>query len=70
MVGKVVTDRHQAYIVTLDEQRREDDAGDIRTALRQIQGVAGVEKADVDNMELSVLRNRMATSSKRSVRGF
>jgi hypothetical protein len=42
--GRVMTDRHAAYIVVLDSNIREDDAREtVLTALRQIRGVLSVE---------------------------
>ena len=39
-----MTDRHTAYLVTLDEPIREDDAEDsILVALRQIKGIARIK---------------------------
>lgn len=37
-----MTDRHTAYLVTLDEPIREDDAKPVLDAIRQIRGVAAV----------------------------
>ena len=38
-----MTDRHAAYIVTLDEDIREDDAEAILSALRMVKHVLSVE---------------------------
>ena len=37
-----MTDRHAAYLVTLGESLREDDAQNVVTALEQIRGVVSV----------------------------
>ena len=43
-----MTDRHSAYIVTLERDIREDDAEAVRTALRMITGVLSVEPVVAD----------------------
>lgn len=37
-----MTDRIKGFVVALDEDMREDDTDDIKTALSMIRGVAGV----------------------------
>jgi len=57
-----MTDRINAFLVVLDEELREDDAENTITALKQIKGVIGVEKA-VENSSLMIakmqIRNEM-----------
>lgn len=43
-----MSDRHAAYIVTLAEDVREDDAEAIVTALRMVRGVLSVEPVVAD----------------------
>lgn len=38
-----MTDRHAGYVITLEEDVREDDAAAIKTALSMIKGVLSVE---------------------------
>jgi hypothetical protein len=45
-----VTDRHSAYIVTLDKDLRADDAEKILDALEMIKGVVSVEPVVADVM--------------------
>lgn len=45
-----MTDRHSAYIVTLDRDIREDDAEEIMTALRMVRFVAAVEPVVVNHV--------------------
>lgn len=52
-----MTDRHAAYIVTLKEDIREDDAELILNALRMIKGVASVEPIVADyNLHIAQTR--------------
>jgi len=43
-----MTDRHAAYLVTLDGDTREDDAESTLTALRMVRGVQSVEPVLAD----------------------
>jgi hypothetical protein len=45
-----VTDRHSAYIVTLDEDLRDDDAERIIAALGMVKGVLSVKPVVADVM--------------------
>lgn len=43
-----MTDRHAAYLVTLDTDIREDDAEAVITALRMVRGVLKVKPVPAD----------------------
>ena len=53
-----MTDRHAAYIVTLADNIREDDAEPTLNALRMIKGVIKVEPV-VGNYELQIAQARV-----------
>lgn len=53
-----MTDRHKGYIVTLEDDIREDDAETIIAALRMIKGVLSVE-ALVANYDDHMARERV-----------
>lgn len=46
-----MTDRHCGYIVTIENNLREDDAANTITALRQIKGVISVQPVVADVTE-------------------
>ena len=52
-----MTDRHAGYIVTLEDDVREDDAESILTALRMVRGVINVQPIIADSM-LAIARSR------------
>lgn len=52
-----MTDRHAAYIVTLAEDIREDDAEAVLAALRMIRGVLSVEPV-VSTFEVHIAEAR------------
>jgi hypothetical protein len=54
-----VTDRHSAYIVTLDEDVRSDDAERIIAALGMVKGVLSVEPVVADNFAAHIERERV-----------
>jgi hypothetical protein len=43
-----MTDRHMGYVVTLDENIREDDSEHVLNALRMVRGVASVTPVTAD----------------------
>lgn len=53
-----MTDRHSAYLVTLAEDLREDEAESIMNALRHIKGVLAVEPAPADGLSVAIARSR------------
>lgn len=54
-----MTDRYAGFLVTLEYDIREDDAGEILTALRMVRGVLSVEPAPVSPMELHIAEQRV-----------
>ena len=53
-----MTDRHAAYIVTLDRDIRSDAAEAVITALRMISGVAAVEPVTAEPLAERIARVR------------
>jgi hypothetical protein len=53
-----MTDRHAGYLVTLDHDIREDDAGEIIAALRMIKFVAAVEPVTTDLVQERIVQLR------------
>jgi hypothetical protein len=45
-----MTARHAGYVVTLNENVRDDDAEDVITALRMVKGVLTVEPVEGDSV--------------------
>lgn len=43
-----MTDRHAGYVITLEQDVREDDAGDIIAALMMLKGVISVQPVTAD----------------------
>lgn len=64
-----MTDRHCAYIVTLERDIREDDAEATITALRQIRGVLNVEPC-VTDIDLHVAESRAVHSLRMKLYDF
>lgn len=54
-----MTDRHSAYIVTLDKDVRADDAEQIIAALGMVKGVLAVEPVVADNFAAHIERERV-----------
>ena len=60
-----MTDREAGYIVTLEKSIREDDAEDIKTAIRMIKGVISVEPVVEDiNLHIAKTRSRQELEIK------
>lgn len=60
-----MTDRHNGYIVTLEQALREDDAEATIAAMRQIKGVLSVQPVVADlNFAMAEDRARQAIASK------
>ena len=53
-----MTTRHAAYLVTLAEDTRSDDAEDIVTALRMVKGVIKVEPVPA-SIDVSIAKARV-----------
>lgn len=64
-----MTTRHAAYIVTLTEDRREDDDEAIRTALRMVAGVLSVEPVPAD-YQLHIATERIRSQMRDKVTVF
>jgi hypothetical protein len=62
-----MTDRHSAYIVTLANDIREDDAREIITALRMVKNVVSVEPV-VTDYPLSVATRRVQAELREKLR--
>lgn len=54
-----MTDRHSAYIVTLNEDVRADDAEQIIAALGMMKGVLSVQPVVADNFAAHIERERV-----------
>lgn len=54
-----MTDRHSAYIVTLNEDVRADDAEQIIAALGMVKGVLSVQPVVADNFAAHIERERV-----------
>lgn len=64
-----MTDRHAAYIVTLDEDIREDDAEAIINALRMVKHVIGVEPV-VASFEQRIAERRVSDEWRKRIYGM
>jgi hypothetical protein len=53
-----MTDRHAGYLVTLDEDIREDDAQDLITAIEMLRGVLNVTPVTSDRLITDVTEQR------------
>ena len=62
-----MTDRITAYLVTLDEPIREDDAEPTLAAIRQIKGVASVKPVVSDNIAVQAAIARRDTAWMREI---
>lgn len=60
-----MTTRHSGYLVTLDQNYRDDDAEPILTALRMVKGVIDVRPVEqAGAFEPEILRVRLETAEK------
>lgn len=56
-----MTDRHNAFIVILEHDIRDDDAQPIINAIKQIKGVLDVQPTQADGIAVSVASVRIKT---------
>lgn len=61
-----MTDRFNAFIVTLDRDIREDDAENLKAAILQLRGVAHVE-GNVANIEDHIAESRVRATMMRKL---
>lgn len=62
-----MTDRHAGYVVTLNEDIREDDAEAIINAIRMVKGVIDVRPI-VSNVELMIAEDRADQEWREKIR--
>lgn len=62
-----MTDRHAGYVVTLNEDIREDDAEAIINAIRMVKGVINVRPI-VSNVELMIAEDRTDQEWREKIR--
>lgn len=61
----ILTDRHSAYIVVLENEIRDDDAKATVAALKQIKGVLGVEPViNSPDVHIAEMRARTVIRAK------
>lgn len=63
-----MTDRVKGFVVTLDEDMREDDAEQIRAALGMVRGVMDVSPVPVVGVDDYMNRTRVLVDLRRRVR--
>ncbi len=64
-----MTDRFKGFLVTLDEEIREDDAEQILTALKMVKGVFSV-KPYVNGMEDWMMYEKGVWDTRRAISNF
>lgn len=62
-----MTDRHAAYVVTLREDIREDDAEAVMTALRMVSGVVDVQPVIGDFVHQQIAEGRVRADLRERV---
>jgi len=56
-----MTDRHNAFIVILERDIRDDDAQGTINAIKQIKGVLDVQPSNADNFDVAIASTRART---------